>query len=192
MISIIKGLVFKNSLSKDSFVEVQTEGGVGYRVFVTKDFDFKEEGEEIFLYTSYQVRDDSQTLYGFSKEEEKMFFEKLISISGIGPKIGMAILSEYSSSKLKTLIKNGDISSLSKVSGLGKKGAQKIVLELSGELKVEEELVTEDEIINDVRNALESLGYKGSVLKESVEKAKEICKEKDLRLEDVLKLVLKG
>jgi Holliday junction DNA helicase RuvA len=192
MITFITGKVFKNSLEENAFVDIETKGGVGYRVFVHKRFDFKEKGDEIFLFTSHQVREDSQTLYGFETEEERGIFEKLIDVSGIGPKIGIAIISEYSEEDLKKIISKGDITALSKVSGLGKKGAQKIVLELSGKLNMNEDISIGSEILVDVKNALESLGYNGSALKESMEKAADIAKEESLVLEEVLKLVLRG
>lgn len=192
MISFIKGKVFKNSLGNPSFVELETSGGVGYRVVVNKRFNFKEIGEEIFLFTSYQVREDSQTLYGFEKEEERTLFEKLITVSGIGPKIGMSILSEFTKDQLGQIIKDGDAVSLSKVPGLGKKGAQKIILELSGKLDLKEDIQIDGEILSDVKDALEALGYTGSGLKKAMEKAKEIVKDESLDLENVLKLVLRG
>lgn len=192
MISFIKGKVFKNSLGSPSFVELETSGGVGYRVVVNKRFNFKEIGEEIFLFTSYQVREDSQTLYGFEKEEERALFEKLITVSGIGPKIGISILSELTKDQLGQIIKDGDAVSLSKVPGLGKKGAQKIILELSGKLDLKEDIQIDGEILSDVKDALEALGYTGSGLKKAMEKAKEIVKDESLDLENVLKLVLRG
>jgi len=192
MITFITGKVFKNSLEENSFVDIETKGGVGYRVLVYKRFDFKEKGEEIFLFTSYQVREDSEMLYGFETEEERSLFEKLIGVSGIGPKIGMAILSKYTEGDLKKIISKGDITTLSKVSGLGKKGAQKIVLELSGKLNMDEDIFIGNEILVDVKSALESLGYSGSALKECMEKAEDIAKDDSLVLEEVLKLVLKG
>ena len=192
MISFIKGKVFRNSLGSPSFVELETSGGVGYRVVVSKRFNFKEIGEEIFLFTSYQVREDSQTLYGFEKEEERTLFEKLITVSGIGPKIGISILSELTKDQLGQIIKDGDAVSLSKVPGLGKKGAQKIILELSGKLDLKEDIQIDGEILSDVKDALEALGYTGSGLKKAMEKAKEIVKDESLDLENVLKLVLRG
>ncbi len=191
MISFIKGKVFRNSLGNPSFVEIETNSGVGYKIIVHKRFCFRGKGENIFLYTSYQVREDSQMLYGFDNEEEKILFEKLITVSGIGPKTGMSILSEYSYTQLKKIISDGDITALSKASGLGKKGAQKIILELSGKLDLDKDIKAENEVLSDVKNALQSLGYSGSSLREAMEKAGKIYKDKSLVLEDVLKLVLR-
>lgn len=191
MISFIKGKVFRNSLGNPSFVEVETNGGVGYKIIVHKKFKFKEQGEEIFLFTSYQVREESQTLYGFDNEEEKFFFEKLITVSGIGAKTGISILSEYSVVQLKDIISKGDVAALSKVPGLGKKGAQKIILDLSGKLNLEEDTSAGSAILSDIKSALQGLGYTGTTLKESMKKAEGICKDENLLLEDVLKLVLR-
>jgi len=191
MISFIKGTVFRNSLSNPSFVEVETSSGIGYKVVVHQRFNFKKEGKEIFLFTSYQVRKDSQILYGFDNEEERILFEKLISVSGVGPKIGMAVLSEYTSDQFRDIILRSDVIALSKVSGLGKKGAQKIILELVGKVNLEEDGETENEIVSDIKSALQSLGYKGVSLKEAMKKANDICKDESLDLEEVLKLVFK-
>ena len=192
MISFIKGKVFRNSLGDSSFVEIETSSGVGYKVVVSKRFDFKKEGEGIFLFTSFQVREDSQTLYGFDLEKEKILFEKLLSVSGIGPKIAISILSEYTCEKIQDIVLKSDVKALSKVSGLGKKGAQKIILELVGKVDLNSEESGDEEVLKDVRSALQSLGYNGIALKDAMKKADDIFKEKEMPLEEILKLVLKG
>jgi Holliday junction DNA helicase RuvA len=193
MISFLKGKIFKSSLGNPSFVEIETNGGVGYKVMVSKKFDFKKKGEEIFLFTSLQVREDSQTLYGFEKEEEKDMFENLLTVSGIGPKIAMSILSEYSCKEVKDIVLNSDVSALKKVSGLGKKGSQKIILELSGKVDFSKSEESKSGMMLDIESALKNLGYSGSLLKETVKKAEVIySKDKKISIEELLKSVLKS
>jgi Holliday junction DNA helicase RuvA len=193
MISFLKGKIFKSSLGNPSFVEIETNGGVGYNVMVSKKFDFKKKGEEIFLFTSLQVREDSQTLYGFEKEEEKDMFENLLTVSGIGPKIAMSILSEYSCKEVKDIVLNSDVSALKKVSGLGKKGSQKIILELSGKVDFSKSEESKSGMMLDIESALKNLGYSGSLLKETVKKAEVIySKDKKISIEELLKSVLKS
>lgn len=193
MISFLKGTVYRNSLENPSFVEVETNGGVGYRVIVSKRFDFRKKGEEIFLFTSLQVREDSQTLYGFEKEEDREMFEDLLSVSGIGPRIAISILSEYTCEQIKDIVVNSDVSALNKVSGLGKKGSQKIILEFAGKVDLSKDINVQEEVLKDVKNGLKSLGYQGPMLKDAMEKAEEIHKkEKEISIEDLLKSVLKS
>lgn len=193
MISLITGKVKKNSFGKDPWVEVLTSGGVGYRLYVSTKFLFLEPDLDIEIHTSFQVRDDSQTLYGFNTREEKDFFEQLISVSGIGPKIGLAILSTYTREEIEEIIKEGDSKKLSKVSGLGSKGAQKIILDLRGKIDFEQEdkIKEEKEILKDLKGALKALGYSGSILDSSMKYAEDRLDENDdMEIEDLVKYVL--
>ncbi|PKL42088.1 MAG: Holliday junction branch migration protein RuvA, partial [Planctomycetes bacterium HGW-Planctomycetes-1] len=91
-------------------------------MYVTSQFEFKEVGTDISVYTSFQVREESQTLYGFNTELERDFFEELLTVSGIGPKSALSILSTYSMERVKEIVLEGDSKLLSKVPGLGLKG----------------------------------------------------------------------
>lgn len=191
MISYITGKILKTNIGKDNFVDILTSGGVGYRVFLTKKIDIVNNGKDISLFTTFHVREDAQTLYGFLTESERDFFEKLISVSGIGPKLGLAILSTYSKEEIEGMIVEGDDAKLSKTPGLGSKGAQKIILELRGKIdfkkvepKVNEELV-------DLKNALKALGFSGEGLKQQLEKGEKLLKrEEDIEIEILIKKVL--
>ncbi|MCK9369019.1 Holliday junction branch migration protein RuvA [Candidatus Dojkabacteria bacterium] len=195
MISIVSGKVAKVSGSeKYSFVDVLTSLGIGYRIFVSKRSSFNE-GANVVLYTSFQVREDNQSLYGFPDMEERDFFELLITVSGIGPKIGLAVLSMYSPSEIVGFILSGDATNLSKVSGLGKKGAGKIVLELENrisglDIKISDTKVANKLIIRELKEALQSLGFKGEALKSYLEKGEKLSKDVT-ELDQLLKLVLK-
>ncbi len=111
-------------------------GGLSIRVFAPSSTlnRLGEPGSEVTLHTHFQVREDGMALYGFSGEEERDAFEKLISISGVGPKIGLALLSAMDARTLFKAIADEDQQRLSMVSGVGKRLAAKLVLELKGKL----------------------------------------------------------
>ncbi|KUK67281.1 MAG: Holliday junction ATP-dependent DNA helicase RuvA [candidate division WS6 bacterium 36_33] len=191
MISYITGTVQKTNISKDSYVDILTNSGIAYRISIPSTYKVPSKGEMYSLYTHFHVRDDNQSLYGFEKEQERDFFEQLISVSGIGPKIGIAVITMFSRKELENKILEGDAKSLSKVPGLGMKGAQKIILELRGKIDFEQKESSEDSIIRELKEALKTLGFSGSQLKESVEVGEKILKKnKDISIEELIKKVL--
>ena len=148
-------------------------------------------GEKYSLFTHFHVREDNQTLFGFEKEDERDFFEQLISVSGVGPKIGLAILSTFSRNDLEGVILEGDARGLSRVQGLGMKGAQKIILELRGKIDFDQKETTEESIIKELKEALKSLGFTGDLLKEKIKLADGMVKKnKDMEIEELIKKVL--
>jgi Holliday junction DNA helicase RuvA len=191
MISYITGTVLKTSISKDSYVDIQTDSGIGYRVHIPSSYIIPSKGEQYSLYTHLHVREDAQQLYGFEKEDERDFFEQLISVSGIGPKIALAILSTFSRSDLEDVIVEGDARGLSRVQGLGLKGAQKIILELRGKIDFDQKESSEEVISKELKEALKSLGFSGEQLKDKVKLADDIVKKnKDIGIEELIKKVL--
>lgn len=129
MIAHLSGNLF---FASERFIVLDV-GGVGYKVRVTLDTlrAIREKtGEKVSLWVHTVVREDALDLYGFQNEEELEFFEMLISVSGIGPKSGLGILNIASVAHLKEAIINGNAAALTKVSGIGAKSAQKIILEL--------------------------------------------------------------
>ncbi len=191
MISYITGTVQKTNISKDSYVDILTNSGIAYRISIPSTYNIPSKGEMYSLYTHFHVRDDNQSLYGFEKEQERDFFEQLISVSGIGPKIGIAIITMFSRKELENKILEGDAKSLSKVPGLGMKGAQKIILELRGKIDFDQKESSEDSIIRELKEALKTLGFSGSQLKESAEVGEKILKKnKDISIEELIKKVL--
>lgn len=108
--------------------------GVGYAVFTSRFFTATLHNE-IKLYTYYHVREDVQALYGFLTLEEKRLFELLISVSGVGPKLGMQIMSTFSPLDFYRAVYDRDIRKLTEVKGLGKKGAERLVVELQDKIK---------------------------------------------------------
>ena len=192
MISYISGKVMKNSIGKSSYTDILLSSGIAYRVYVTSQFEVKSVGEGISLYTSFQVREDSQTLYGFNKEEERDFFEELLTVSGIGPKSALSILSTYTMDRVKQIVLDGDSALLSKVPGLGHKGAQKVILELRGKIDFDKEDARgkEDERVRELKEALRVLGFKGKELEDSVRRGGEMLKRESIDIETLIKKVL--
>lgn len=141
-------------------------GGVGYKIFVTEGYlQACKIGEEATLYTHLVVREEELSLYGFSSEAEKEMFEKLIGVSGVGPKAGRAILSEMPAREVAAAIFSADARAFSKVSGIGPKTAGKIVLELKDKIKAQDVALSKEEdtaantAVGDAIAALVSLGY---------------------------------
>lgn len=191
MISYITGIVLKTSISKDSYIDIQTNSGIGYRINIPTSYILPSKGEKYSLFTHLHVREDAQQLYGFEKEDERDFFEQLISVSGIGPKIALAILSTFSRNDLEDIIVEGDARGLSRVQGLGLKGAQKIILELRGKIDFDQKESSEEVITKELKEALKSLGFSGEQLKDKIKSAEDIIKKKkDIGIEELIKKVL--
>ncbi len=130
MIASLKGTV--SVIQKFIIVEVS---GVGYKVTIPETVsESLRVGDEVVLFTHQHVREDMLDLYGFISLAELELFEQLISVSGVGPKAGLALLSQFSAAQLQQSIITGDTSLLTKVSGIGKKTAERLILELKGSL----------------------------------------------------------
>ncbi len=148
--------------------------GVGYKIFVQPLISRKLSEKEAIFYTHLYVREDMMNLYGFLKEEELELFELLISISGVGPKAALGVLSVGDVPSIKKAIVEGRSDLLMGVSGVGRKMADRIVLELknkieaSGDIILSKALAPEDE---DAVQALVNLGYKKLEASEAIKKA---------------------
>lgn len=143
----------------DAQSAVVSVGGVGYKVFMTgSHVSSLMLGDDIVVHTHLAVRENSQELFGFESREELRIFEMLISVSGIGPKSALSILNVTTIDTLKQAVHAEDISPLTRISGIGKKIAEKIVIELRGKFDdIEVSTGLKDEI--DAIEALRSLGY---------------------------------
>ncbi len=171
MIGSIRG---KITLKTEKFILVET-GGVGYKISISPDTLSKalKNGDEIFLFIHTHVREDILDLYGFLNREELEFFEMLINVSGIGPKGALAILGIASIETLKRAIATSDTSYLTKISGIGKKTAEKIVIELRD--KISENMKDEKGGASmqgelDALEALKSLGYSQNEARDALKK----------------------
>ncbi len=156
MIGSIKGKIV---LKTDKFLIVEA-GNVGYKVNISSDTlsQTHKTNTEIFLFIHTHVREDSLDLYGFLDYKELEFFEMLINVSGIGPKGALAILGITTLETLKKAIATSDTSYLTKISGIGKKTAEKIIIELRDKVGKENNNISLKEEL-DALEALKSLGY---------------------------------
>ncbi|MBI5470303.1 Holliday junction branch migration protein RuvA [Candidatus Kaiserbacteria bacterium] len=166
-------------------------GGVGYKVFATKDYllTLKPDSPAAF-WTHLAVREDILDLYGFSDEAALRFFELLLTVSGIGPKSALAILDIASVETLRSAISTGRAEYLTKVSGIGKKTAEKIVLELrekvgAGDAGTSASLKGDEEALE----ALKALGYSASEARDTLRKVPAEFKNANDRLREALKLL---
>ncbi len=159
MIAFIQGQLVQQGTDH---VVVQV-GGIGLHVLVPRTvFDVLEGvGHTVRLSTHLAVREDGMTLYGFVDDDEKRVFETLLSISGIGPKLALSILSTLTFNQLQQAVSRDEADLLTRVPGIGKKTAQKIVFELKDKLKISAptELAGLVDIDSDVLDALVGLGY---------------------------------
>lgn len=132
MIASIRG----NLLTTGADHAVIETGGVGFLIFVPRTVlaNLGAPGDQTQLYTNLQVREDSLTLYGFATIEQRQLFEQLLGVSGIGPKVALSLLSSGAPEELRAAIASGDVQRLSRVPGIGKKTAERLVLELKGKI----------------------------------------------------------
>ncbi|MDU7052618.1 MAG: Holliday junction branch migration protein RuvA [Dialister sp.] len=171
MIGYIKGTV--TSFFKDyCFLEAN---GIGYRIFISNiDRGQIHRDEEVCLFTHMAVREDAILLYGFLKQEEYDLFLVLISVSKVGPKVAMGILSSMTTEKFILAIRNKDVSSLTKLPGIGKKTAERLIVELKDKMEEFEYIDTnsgapgysaesaDNGIIGEATKFLQTLGYDSS------------------------------
>jgi len=136
MISYIKGILEH----KDVDYIIVDVNGIGYKIFTSLSTiqSLKEVGSEVKIYTYLQVREDNISLYGFASIEELKMLELLLKVSGVGPKVALSIISNISPSKFSLAIITDDEKTLAKVPGIGKKTAQRIILELKDKIKKEQ------------------------------------------------------
>ena len=188
MVSFLRGKV-KHRLKNCLILEVNN---IGYQVFVTPTFlaDVKED-DEISLYTHQYVREDALNLYGFKSLDELRIFEDLISVSGVGPKSALSVLTIAAPTEIEQAIERGDASLLIKVSGIGKKTAQRIVLELKGKLIKDDEVHISSEN-EEVVEALVGLGYKERVARQVVNKLPEGIESMSEKIREALKIASGG
>ena len=165
--------------------------GVGYKVFVPTDVALEaENGESVFLWTHLSVRETALDLFGFPDRELLELFELLITISGIGPKTALGILNVASPATLRQAVASEDTSYLTKVSGIGKKNAEKIVLELRGKLMVSKDDRSENmRAEGDVLEALLSLGYSERDARDAVKRLSKDTEGTSERVRAALKIL---
>jgi Holliday junction DNA helicase RuvA len=161
MIGSLRGVVVERIEDSTVLVEV---GGVGYLVHVTpRTLAELEPTSSAFLYVHQHIREDAHTLYGFLDRDERRTFESLIDTHGIGPSMAMAILATHSPRALIDIVANGDVASLTLVPGVGKKTAERLLIELKGRLNLPMldgmTSAGSTSSVAQVREALVGLGY---------------------------------
>ncbi|MEN8263050.1 MAG: Holliday junction branch migration protein RuvA [Nitrospirota bacterium] len=171
MIASLKGIV-QNKKPEGIIIDVN---GVGYHVNIPlcNLADIPEPGESVFLHTYTHVREDALQLFGFISDKERKVFTTLIGISGIGPKLGLTILSGMPAERFIEAVHNEDLYLLTTIPGLGKKTASRLVLELKGKLPslAETPSLQKHSAAEDAVSALTNLGYKKALAERAVEAA---------------------
>lgn len=201
MISFLNGVLCEVS---DEWVVVDA-GGVGYQVFVPLSViaTLPDVGESIKVYTFHYIREDQQSLFGFTSMEDRRLFATLISVSGVGPKVGIKFFSTLNASQLITAILSDDIATLTSVPGVGKKLAERLVIELKDKLPKTftvdisvakgHKPVTKPAmkaLADDLGVALKQLGYGADEIKTAISNASEQLDE-TMALETALRVVFR-
>lgn len=197
--------IYKRRACRKNIDSIVVEAaGVGYLIYIpTQYFDMlPDEGEDVKIYTYLCVREDAMILYGFLSKDDLEIFKLLITVSGIGPKGGLAILSTLSADDLRFAILSGDSKAISKAPGIGAKTAQRVILDLKDKLSLEDAFEKKLEnqtsgaavsinstVKNDAVMALNALGYSST---ESLKAVSKVDITEDMDVEDVLKLALKN
>lgn len=176
-------------------------GGLCYEIEVpiTTAFALPDNGANVTLFTHFVVREDAQLLYGFLDKNDRDMFRVLIKVNGVGPKLGVAILSGLNSFELTQCVRNDEVSTLVKLPGIGKKTAERLLIELRDKVKdlsghVNEtgastnQTLFQASIQDEAESALVALGYK----QQDAAKAIKNCKQENQSLEALIKAALKS
>lgn len=198
MIAFVKGRI--DDITEDNVVI--DIGGVGCNVKISSETAAFLSGmnEEVKLYTYTWVREDTFNLYGFLTRDDLEIFKKLITVNGIGPKGGLAILSVMSADSLRFAIIAGDAAAIAKAPGIGKKTAERVILDLRDKISIEDTFVsrkmnmqaeetTDKKAKNEAVEALTALGYSAS---DALRAVNQVSFEEDMSVETILKLALKN
>ena len=149
--------------------------------------DLGEVGRSVRLHTSLQVRQDQISLYGFSTEEDRITFDTLININGVGPRLALAILSTFTAGELSTVVNSEDSNTLTQVPGVGKRTASRILLALKGKVDQISDIIPVDNKAQDVLAALTALGYSAQEARQAMAN---VPPNEDISGEDWIRLAL--
>jgi holliday junction DNA helicase RuvA len=188
MIGFLDGVVAART-GDGCFVDV---GGVGYRVAcsATTMAALPTEGGQTRLWTHTHVREDALSLFGFATEAEQRLFEALIGVAGVGPKVALQVCSAFSPDSFRRALATDDVSSIASVPGIGKKTAQRILLDLKEKLAIPDLQVVDGaaDALGQARSALENLGYSPGEVRAALGEVQPSAAD---RVEDVVKSALK-
>lgn len=195
MLAYIKGIL---EIKTKGYIVVEA-GGLGYKIFMPESTiaNTGNIGDKVQIYTFMRVREDDVSLYGFLTNEELRMFELLLSVSGIGAKAALGILSNITPSQFALAVISNDVAILKKVPGIGSKTAQRAILELKDKLKKEQEIsieegeevsnieqdIKENEKVSEAISALQVLGYS----KREIVEALQTIEVTSLSVEDIIK-----
>ncbi len=201
MIAYLRGRI----LAVTAETAIMDVNGIGYEIYCSGGaFRKITVGEVSELYTYLQVKEDGITLFGFESPKEKELFLKVTSVSGVGPKLGVSILTSMSGDELATAIATADVKRLAKAKGMGKKTAEKIILELHGKISAAEVMNASEEVFEakmkavaekvnaqdeEAISALMGLGFTKNESMQAVQRAKEAGAK---TTEDVIRKALSG
>jgi Holliday junction DNA helicase RuvA len=191
MIGSLRGHVLERDLDGTVLLEV---GGVGYVVTVSpRTLAELEPTASAFLHVHHHIREDAQTLYGFATRDERATFQTLIATHGVGPALAMAILATHPPAALVDVVAEGDVAALTLVPGVGKKTAERLLVELKSRLSVPVldpvgAAASGGSALGDVREALAGLGYQAEEIRDVM---REVASDGDaaVMLRDALKLL---
>ena len=184
-------------LDKDTQEIVVDVGGVGYQVQIPLSTFYRlgSPGSDVELHVHTHVREDALQLFGFLTRVERRMFERLIAVSGVGPRLALGILSGIETEELVGALRSGDLTRLTRIPGVGKKTAERLVVELKDKMPAaadEDVLTAEPEAVapkDDVISALANLGYSRNEAERGVERA--LRAGASQRLEDLLRATLR-
>ena len=201
MIAFVHGMAVDMT---ESSVVVEA-GGIGYEIYMTgADLSEIRMGEDVKVHTYFSVREDAMKLYGFRAKDDLQMFKLLLGVNGVGPKAALGVLAGITADELRFAILSDDVKTLSKAPGIGKKTAQKLILELKDKLSLEEAFEARlenhqtkaaagaasdlSEARNEAVEALTALGYSAS---ESLKAVRKVEAADGMSVEDILKAALK-
>ena len=189
MIGSLRGTVLERGTDGRVLLEV---GGVGYLVTVTpRTLAELEPTTSAFLHVHHHIREDAQTLYGFPSRSERATFDVLVATHGVGPALALAILATHTPSALVDIVASSDLASLCLVPGVGKKTAERLLVELRSRLSVpvlDDVSPAGSSAVGDVREALAGLGYGSEEIREALREV-DASEHAELLLRDALKVL---
>lgn len=194
MYAYIKGTL---EIKTTGYVVIETNNGIGYKIFMSESAieRLNDIGSTVKIFTYMRVREDDISLYGFNTNEELRMFELLLSVSGIGAKSAINILSNITPSSFALAVITNDVNTLKKLPGIGAKSAQRVILELKDKLKTEEAeakietskeiqvAIKEDDKVQEAMSALQVLGYS----KKEIEVAMQKIDTSAISVEDIIR-----
>lgn len=194
MYAYIKGTL---EIKTTGYVVIETNNGIGYKIFMSESAieRLSEIGSSVKIFTYMRVREDDISLYGFNTNEELRMFELLLSVSGIGAKSAINILSNITPSSFALAVITNNVNTLKKLPGIGAKSAQRVILELKDKLKTEEAeakietskeiqvAIKEDDKVQEAMSALQVLGYS----KKEIEVAMQKIDTSAISVEDIIR-----